>query len=156
MFRNKNVRNLITTSLLTLLIIFSATFLIYSAEKEIVVLSFNDFHGSLASSGKNVGAAKFVDALKTERAKNPEGTIIVSAGDSYQGSAMSNLLYGEPVSAMFKEAGVELSAVGNHEFDWGLKKSENGLKMVTLLSSVPMFMIREQMNRWIGQSLCNY
>ena len=39
MFRNKNVRNLITTSLLTLLIIFSATFLIYSAEKEIVVLS---------------------------------------------------------------------------------------------------------------------
>ncbi len=122
MFRNKNVRNLITTSLLTLLIIFSATFLIYSAEKEIVVLSFNDFHGSLASSGKNVGAAKFVDALKTERAKNPEGTIIVSAGDNYQGSAMSNLLYGEPVSAMFKEAGVELSAVGNHEFDWGIEK----------------------------------
>ena len=129
MFRNKNFRNL-TTSLLTLLIIFSATFLIYSAEKEIVILSFNDFHGSLAPSGKNVGAAKFVDSLKTERAKNPEGTIIVSAGDNYQGSAMSNLLYGEPISAMLKEAGVELSAVGNHEFDWGIERirkwSEDG------------------------------
>ena len=121
MFRNKVSRNLLL-SLLTFLIILSTTFLIYSAEKEIVVLSFNDYHGSLAPAGKNVGAAKFVDALKTEKAKNPEGTIIVSAGDNYQGSAMSNLLYGEPISAMLKEAGVELSAVGNHEFDWGIER----------------------------------
>ncbi|MBU4511447.1 5'-nucleotidase C-terminal domain-containing protein, partial [bacterium] len=72
--------------------------------------------------GKNVGAAKLADALKVEKAKNPEGTIIVTAGDSYQGSAMSNLLYGEPVSAVFKEIGIELSAVGNHEFDWGIDR----------------------------------
>ncbi|MBN2395180.1 MAG: 5'-nucleotidase C-terminal domain-containing protein, partial [Candidatus Atribacteria bacterium] len=38
------------------------------------------------------------------------------------GSAMSNLLYGEPVSAVFKEIGIELSAVGNHEFDWGIER----------------------------------
>ncbi|HOF03817.1 MAG TPA: hypothetical protein PLT58_07645, partial [Atribacterota bacterium] len=121
MFRNKFSRGLIV-SVIAFLIIISTTFFIYAAEKEIVVLSFNDFHGSLAPSGKNVGAAKFVDALKTERAKNPEGTVIVSAGDNYQGSAMSNLLYGEPISAMLKEIGVELSAVGNHEFDWGIER----------------------------------
>lgn len=32
---------------------------------------------------------------------------------------MSNLLKGEPVTAMLKEMGLEFSAVGNHEFDWG-------------------------------------
>jgi len=89
--------------------------LISLLEKEIVVLSINDFHGALAPAGKNVGAVKLVDALKAEKAKNPEGTIIVSGGDNYQGSAMSNLMYGEPVSAVFKEMGIELSAVGNHE-----------------------------------------
>jgi 2',3'-cyclic-nucleotide 2'-phosphodiesterase/3'-nucleotidase len=108
---------------LAFLLILSSISFVLAAEKEIVVLSINDFHGSLAPSGKNVGAAKLVDAIKTEKAKNPEGTIIVSAGDNYQGSAMSNLLYGEPVSAMFKEMGLELSAVGNHEFDWGIDRT---------------------------------
>jgi len=121
MLRFKLSKKLIIFSLAFLLILTSISFVL-SAEKEIVVLSINDFHGSLASSGKNVGAAKLVDAIKTEKAKNPEGTIIVSAGDNYQGSAMSNLLYGEPVSAMFKEMGIELSAVGNHEFDWGVDR----------------------------------
>lgn len=108
--------------LLTFLLILSSVCFIFAAQKEVVVLSINDFHGSLAPGGKNVGAAKLADALKVEKAKNPEGTIIVSAGDNYQGSAMSNLLYGEPVSAVFKEIGVELSAVGNHEFDWGIDR----------------------------------
>jgi len=108
--------------LLTFLLILGSISFILAAEKEITIISINDFHGSLASEGKNVGAAKLVDAIKTEKNNNPEGTIIVSAGDSYQGSAMSNLLYGEPVSAMFKEMGLELSAVGNHEFDWGVDK----------------------------------
>lgn len=109
-------------SLLTFLLILSSVCFIFAAQKEVVVLSINDYHGSLAPSGKNVGAAKLADALKVEKAKNPEGTIIVTVGDSYQGSAMSNLLYGEPVSAVFKEIGIELSAVGNHEFDWGVDR----------------------------------
>lgn len=117
-------------SLLTFLLILGSISFVLAAEKEIVILSINDYHGSLAPAGSNVGAAKLVDAIKTEKAKNPEGTIIVSAGDNYQGSAMSNLLYGEPVSAVFKEMGLELSAVGNHEFDWGtgriVKWAEDG------------------------------
>jgi 2',3'-cyclic-nucleotide 2'-phosphodiesterase/3'-nucleotidase/5'-nucleotidase len=121
MLRFKITKGLLI-SLLTFLLILSSVCFIFAAQKEIVVLSINDFHGSLAPSGKNVGAAKLADAFKVEKAKNPEGTIMVTAGDSYQGSAMSNLLYGEPVSAVFKEIGIELSAVGNHEFDWGIDK----------------------------------
>ena len=121
MLRFKRTKGLLI-SLLTVLLILGSISFIFAAEKEIVILSINDYHGSLAPAGSNVGAAKLVGAMKTEKAKNPEGTIIVVAGDSYQGSAMSNLLYGEPVSAVFKEMGVELSAVGNHEFDWGVDR----------------------------------
>ena len=121
MLRFKITKGLLI-SLLTFLLILGSISFILAAEKEIVILSINDFHGSLAPFGKNVGAVKLVDALKTEKAKNPEGTIIVSGGDNYQGSAMSNILYGEPVSAVFKEMGIELSAVGNHEFDWGIDR----------------------------------
>ncbi len=129
MLRFKLSKKLIIFSLAFLLVLGSISFIL-AAEKEIVILSINDFHGSLAPAGSNVGASKLVDAIKTEKAKNPEGTIIVSAGDNYQGSAMSNLLYGEPVSAVLKEMGLELSAVGNHEFDWGtgriVKWAEDG------------------------------
>jgi 2',3'-cyclic-nucleotide 2'-phosphodiesterase/3'-nucleotidase len=121
MLKFKKTKGLLI-SLLALLLILGSISFIFAAEKEIVILSINDYHGSLAPAGKNVGAVKLVDALKTEKAKNPEGTIIVSGGDNYQGSAMSNMLYGEPVSAVFKEMGIELSAVGNHEFDWGVDR----------------------------------
>ena len=121
MLRFKLSKRLLIFSLTFLLVLSSISFVL-AAEKEIVILSINDFHGALAPAGKNVGAVKLVDAIKTEKAKNPEGTIIVSAGDNYQGSAMSNLMYGEPVSAVFKEMGIELSAVGNHEFDWGIDR----------------------------------
>ena len=121
MFRFKITKGLLISLLAFLLVLGSISFVL-AAEKEIVILSINDYHGALAPGGKNVGAVKLVDALKTEKAKNPEGTIIVSAGDNYQGSAMSNLMYGEPVSAVFKEIGIELSAVGNHEFDWGINR----------------------------------
>ena len=121
MLRFKKTKGLLI-SLLAFLLILGSISVIFAAEKEIVILSINDFHGALAPAGKNVGAVKLVDAIKTEKAKNPEGTIIVSAGDNYQGSAMSNLMYGEPVSAVFEEMGIELSAVGNHEFDWGIDR----------------------------------
>ncbi|WP_160680441.1 5'-nucleotidase C-terminal domain-containing protein [Clostridium sp. C8-1-8] len=96
-----------------------------NGDKIIDVVSFNDFHGNLAedtsASGKNPGMAKFVAAINEYKAANPD-TVVVSGGDNYQGSAMSNLTYGEPVSAMMKQLGVTASAVGNHEFDWGIDK----------------------------------
>ena len=87
-------------------------------EVEIPILTFNDFHGSLKESGGNPGAAKFVGELKKVKEKNPN-TIVVSGGDMYQGSALSNLLKGKPVSDINKALGVQFSSVGNHEFDWG-------------------------------------
>ncbi|WP_051623632.1 5'-nucleotidase C-terminal domain-containing protein [Clostridium hydrogeniformans] len=87
-------------------------------EKVIDILSFNDFHGNLNESGKNVGAAKLTGEIKKIKKENPN-TMVVSAGDLYQGTAMSNLTKGDPVSEMLKSMNIEASAIGNHEFDWG-------------------------------------
>ncbi len=83
------------------------------------ILTVNDFHGALAEAGKNPGLAKLAAFLKTEIAKNPSGTILVSAGDMFQGSPDSNMLYGKPVVEAMNELGFDAMTTGNHEFDWG-------------------------------------
>jgi 2',3'-cyclic-nucleotide 2'-phosphodiesterase/3'-nucleotidase len=87
--------------------------------KTVDIISFNDFHAALdeEKTGKSPGAAKFATALLDARAANPN-TVFVSAGDSYQGSALSSITRGKVVSEVFKYLGIAASAVGNHEFDW--------------------------------------
>lgn len=114
--------------LLAFTFVFSLVFqfngkLVYAEEsglqyKQIDILSFNDFHGALEESGKNVGAAKLAGAIDEARKANPN-SIVVCAGDAFQGSAMSNLTYGKPVTDVFNSIGIKYSALGNHEFDWG-------------------------------------
>ena len=84
------------------------------------ILAVNDFHGALAAEGKNPGAAALASFLKAERAKNPAGTLIISAGDMFQGTPDSNLLHGKTVVEFMNAVGFDAMALGNHEFDWGL------------------------------------
>jgi len=91
---------------------------------QVDVILFNDFHGNVAEDarpgkGKNAGMAKLLGYVHTAQRENPN-TIVVAGGDNYQGTAISNLTYGAPVSAMMKAMGVSVCAVGNHEFDWGV------------------------------------
>jgi 2',3'-cyclic-nucleotide 2'-phosphodiesterase / 3'-nucleotidase / 5'-nucleotidase len=92
------------------------------AAKSVDIISINDFHGNVkedaSEHGKNMGMSKVMNAVKQAKAANPN-TIVVAGGDNYQGSAMSNLTHGAPVSEMLKEIGTVASSVGNHEFDWG-------------------------------------
>ena len=87
--------------------------------KYVDILAFNDLHGAVYEDplGKNVGMAKMATVVKRLKAQNPN-TILVSAGDNYQGSALSVVTRGAIVSEFFKAIGLAASAVGNHEFDW--------------------------------------
>ncbi|MBP7095152.1 MAG: 5'-nucleotidase C-terminal domain-containing protein [Spirochaetia bacterium] len=97
--------------------------------RRVDIVSFNDFHAALVEEltvvdggvivqGKNPGMAKLATAMRDMKRTNPN-TVFVSAGDSYQGSALSILSEGRIVSEFLKSMGVAASAVGNHEFDWG-------------------------------------
>ena len=86
------------------------------------ILSVNDFHGALIESGRNPGAAKLGALLRREWAKNPQGSIFLSAGDMFQGSPDSNLLYGKTVVEVLNALQMDAMTLGNHEFDWGIDK----------------------------------
>ncbi len=91
------------------------------------VLAINDFHGQLGDSDAQMGAMQLGGAatlagyLDRERAANPNGTIVVSAGDAIGASPPeSSLLDHESSMAVLAAMGVSIATFGNHEFDRGL------------------------------------
>ena len=47
-------------------------------------------------------------------------TLVISAGDMFQGSGLSNYRYGLDMVNIMNMIGFNAMSVGNHEFDWGL------------------------------------
>jgi 2',3'-cyclic-nucleotide 2'-phosphodiesterase (5'-nucleotidase family) len=47
-------------------------------------------------------------------------SILLDGGDQFQGTPASNMAFGRPVVTIFNRLGRTASALGNHEFDWGL------------------------------------
>ena len=95
---------------------------------DVQLLAFNDFHGTLdPANGANgrigqtsAGGVEFLAThLARLRASNPN-TVVVSAGDNIGASTLlSGMFHDEPTIEALSEAGVQISAVGNHEFDEG-------------------------------------
>ena len=90
------------------------------------IIATNDFHGALEprpdANGVRRGGAAYVAAAieraRTECVPRCE-TLLVDAGDLFQGTPASNLSYGRPVVEYYNKMGYAASALGNHEFDWG-------------------------------------
>ena len=94
---------------------------------ELTILHVNDVHGHIlpriekSVDPKNpIGGAAYLAAMiAAERAANPEGTLLFSAGDMFQGTPISNVFRGRPVIEIMNKLRFDAMAVGNHEFDWG-------------------------------------
>ena len=94
------------------------------------VYEFSDFHGAVHyekhSDGDYAGLARLATYMDNKRTSNPGGTLLLSAGDMFQGSAESNLTRGYMVNYAMHYMGFDAMSVGNHEFDWNtdwLKKN---------------------------------
>ena len=81
------------------------------------ILALTDFHGRIEERGADVGLPKLLTAVKEHRARHAD-TVLVAVGDLFTGSVESDLLQGRPVLEGLLAAGLSLSALGNHEFDW--------------------------------------
>ncbi|SDL10529.1 bifunctional metallophosphatase/5'-nucleotidase [Streptomyces indicus] len=114
---------------------------------DVQLLSFNDFHGNLeppaGSSGRVAelqpdGTTKDIDAggveyLAThlrEARKGHKYSVTAAAGDMIGGSPMlSGLFHDEPTVEALNKLDLDVSSVGNHEFDEGraeLARMQNG------------------------------
>jgi len=93
---------------------------------ELRVMSTSDFHGNVFPGmdrrtgrewGGTLALAALVEAL---RAGNPEGSVLLDGGDCFQGTMISNLQFGRPVVEQMNALRYTATAIGNHEFDWGV------------------------------------
>lgn len=89
-------------------------------QPDIRILTINDFHGRLVPESNGVaGAAVLAGAVESFRRQNPN-TLFVSAGDNIGASAFESFIDADsPTIDALRTAGLDASAVGNHEFDRG-------------------------------------
>ncbi|MEW4353465.1 cell surface ecto-5'-nucleotidase Nt5e [Streptococcus pneumoniae] len=95
-------------------------------DKDVVVLHTNDVHGRIVEEKNRdgettvIGDAKLAAVLEEESAKADQHTLVVDAGDAFQGLPISNSSKGEERAKILNEMNYDAMAVGNHEFDFGL------------------------------------
>ena len=88
--------------------------------EEIQVIGTNDFHGRILNAGPGVPKpCRGSGAVKQLRAPNAN-TVFAAAGDLIGASTFESFIQDDkPTIDALNEAGLDVSAVGNHEFDQG-------------------------------------
>ncbi len=102
-----------------------------SGSVNVQILAINDFHGNLETGNLSItlpnqtvipagGVEYLASHIQKLRSTNPN-TVVVSAGDSIGASPLlSAFFHDEPAIAALDRVGLDLNAVGNHEFDRGI------------------------------------
>ena len=93
-------------------------------EQDTVILHTNDVHGRIVEEKGVIGDAKLATVIEQERAKTNQTTLVVDAGDAFQGLPISNSSKGEARAKILNEMNYDAMAVGNHEFDFGLDEAK--------------------------------
>lgn len=94
---------------------------------ELQLLAFNDYHGHLESTtpgtidARPAGGSAYLSAKLKELRWGHKHSLTVAAGDLIGGSpAFSGLFHDEPSVESLNAMGLDVSGVGNHEFDEGV------------------------------------
>lgn len=80
------------------------------------LLCVNDFHGALEENTVDLGAARFVTAVRAYLHRHPQ-TAVVFGGDNCFGEPVSELLAGKPVLDMMRALETKATVLGNHDLD---------------------------------------
>ena len=92
---------------------------------KITILTINDFHGALEPNvSGNYGISKLAYSIKEEYDK-AEAPVLISAGDMFQGTALSYYNKGKSVIDVMNCMKFDAMIIGNHEFDWGYETIYN-------------------------------
>ncbi|NBD24844.1 bifunctional metallophosphatase/5'-nucleotidase [Paenibacillus glycinis] len=90
-------------------------------EKSITILCVNDFHAEILPTNRTLGSARLAGAIHRFKRDNPD-TIVVFGGDNFKGDPIAEYFRGEPVTNLMRTVGAVASAVGNHDFDFGIEQ----------------------------------
>lgn len=103
---------------------------------DLEILGFNDYHGHVEATGNGTvngvpaGGGEYLSAKLSELREGQKYSITAAAGDLIGGStAFSGLFHDEPSVESLNAMKLDVSSVGNHEFDEGvaeLLRMQNG------------------------------
>ena len=122
------------TSFRTLLIVLLISTFGSLQAQQITILHTNDMHSRISGDGPEAdysplvvnndsvlgGFARLATLLKQQKAENPDGTLILDAGDFLMGTLFNTLEKETGFQLrLMKALGFEYTTIGNHEFDYG-------------------------------------
>ena len=102
--------------------------------RRLMVIGINDTHGALlsvpppkwisSSTRSDIGGAEwfagYLNAIRADYQAKGGEVVVLDAGDEFQGTLISNEFRGKSVTDVYNALGVTASAIGNHEFDFGI------------------------------------
>ena len=88
--------------------------------EKLKVFVINDLHGALEEDNGEYGAARLSWLVEKERQVEGQEVLLLCAGDTFQGSAVSNYSYGLNTLKIMNQMKFDAMTIGNHEFDWDL------------------------------------
>ena len=99
-------------------------------KNDIVILYDNDVHC-------NVEGYEDMASLKKEMQSQSRYVSVVSNGDYLQGDVIGAISKGKAIVSIMNEVGYDVVTIGNHEFDYGVKRLKNLMKSLnaTVVSS---------------------
>ena len=102
--------------------------------KKITILHTNDVHSHIdpfpandpvnPNGGGVIARSNLINSIKNENAN----TLVLDAGDVFQGTPYFNFFEGEIELKLMSKMGYNASTLGNHEFDNGIEKLSKSLK----------------------------
>ena len=94
--------------------------------RSLTVLYTNDEHGWMEGVEESLGAANLYALWQEQEGYTKDGPfLLLSGGDNWTGPAISTWVEGESMVDLMNTMDYDASAIGNHEFDFGLEALES-------------------------------
>jgi 2',3'-cyclic-nucleotide 2'-phosphodiesterase (5'-nucleotidase family) len=99
----------------------------FAREVAITILATTDLHGHILPTSDydgnpNLGGLARCATVIRQVRQQEKNVLLVDAGDTFQGTAVSWLSGGRVMVKLLNELRYDAWVLGNHEFDWGLEK----------------------------------
>lgn len=145
-----------TNCIFTFIVLSFSIMLNAQESRKLTILHTNDFHSHLQGfapeskytpgvpdNDPTVGGFSRIAALVSAvKAENPGGTMVLDGGDCLMGTLFHAL---EPVTGfqlpLMREAGYDVVAVGNHDFDLGPEKYAEIIRTSALRGEIPVLLL---------------
>jgi 2',3'-cyclic-nucleotide 2'-phosphodiesterase (5'-nucleotidase family) len=100
-----------------------------SGARPLTILHSNDLHAHLMPDDRGLGGfARLATAIQREKA-GCGACLYLNAGDVVQGTPVSTLFHGTPVYEIANLLGIDVSTLGNHEFDYGWRRVQEFVRI---------------------------